>query len=69
MLSHTGAYIVAVGFAVLGVAAVSGTKLGVTSEIPFCAAAKIQHCDTPAILKSFSADTAWSEHTVVSGFL
>ena len=59
----------AVGFAVLGVAAISGTKSAITSEIPFCTATKIQHCDTPAILESFSTDTAWSEHTVVSGFL
>lgn len=69
MLNHMGACSVPVGFAELGVAAFSGSKSAITSEIPFCAAAKIQHCDTPAILESLSAGTAWTKCTAVSGFL
>lgn len=69
MPKHTGACIVAVRFAMLGAAAVSGDKSAVTSENPFSAAAKIQCCDTPAILYLGTVSAAQSRCTAVSGFL
>lgn len=53
----------------LGAAAVSGDKSAVTSENPFSAAAKIQCCDTPAILYLGTVSAAQSKCTAVSGFL
>lgn len=69
MSKYSGARIVAVRFAMLGAAAVSGAKSSVTSENPFSAAAKIQHCDTPAILYLGTVSAAQIECTAVSGFL
>lgn len=65
----TRVLVLAVRFAMLGAAAVSGAKSSVTSENPFSAAAKIQHCDTPAILYLGTVSAAESKCTAVSRFL
>lgn len=69
MSKYTGACIVAIRFVMLGAAAVSGAKSSVTSENSFSAAAKIQHCDTPAILYLGTVSAAQSKCSAVSGFL
>lgn len=65
-----GACIVAVRFPLFGIEAVSGTKATVMNFFhSFGAAAKMQHCDTPAILELGSAGATCNECTSVTGFL
>lgn len=68
MPKHTGAYIVAVRFAVLVPSTVKGAKLARTSEIPLLPAAKIQHGDTLAVFGSGSAGAMWSWHSLWTPF-